>query len=878
MSQTIQIKRRTTGLGQPTTLAPGELSYNSLDKTLVVGDAAGVPQVLVGASRQVELAGIQSIPGTKVMFIDNLKLNGGAANQFIKTDGAGNISFAAIPPTVLPATDVEMDAGTRNDVYGSPSNTRSLVGASVTALNTAAKTIVPAINELKSHIDQMGTGNLFVGQFNPSNSTITWTAASGGSGDALPAPAPANKGWQLISSAAGSTWPVGAPAGVYNSQDWLLSDGVAWTHLGFGGTSTMLASNVTVNPAVAGGTNVQTSLEGLQTQVTAKPDKTYVDAQDNLRVLKTGDIMTGNLKINGSAASIILNESGTTGSFIQGQHAGLVTWNIGVGSWTGFDFRLQRFDDAGTYLDEPFIISRATGLLTTGPQQINGNFSVSGSGALTGSLTVAATINLINSNNVLLSDGTNTIHRTAGSFYVQNLAGTVNYMISNSGGLAITGTLTTTGGNVSTNAINCTSITGLNDIRMNGYIMAGAGSDAGRFYFGVTGSRYWDSVGAAFTLVGASTVSFNGAALSGIGAITSSGNIASAGFLNAGYTTDYGLLYFGNTAGRYIEQNGAQFTFVGGRLNCNSDIHATGNLLADTGALFLGGSSALARAAPYTNFYSGGNICFIAGDSGEPSNYYRNSRHMLQSTAGADFLSVDGSGVISYGYLNANGNCTINGQLRIGAAADNSLMHFGSTGIRFISQVAESVQWTNINLSVSQGSLSCATGLYCRDTDFSNGCYVSQGFGYQPGGGAWRDSSDVRIKNIVGDYKHGLDEILKLQPRRFTYKGNDTRKEPSGISDVEAALGRSAESKPVGLPYGNSPHHEAAVTGKEFIGLIAQEAEVAMPEMITKTDGYINGVKVQDLREMDSTALIFALVNAVKTLTARVVELESKLS
>ena len=76
------------------------------------------------------------------------------------------------------------------------------------------------------------------------------------------------------------------------------------------------------------------------------------------------------------------------------------------------------------------------------------------------------------------------------------------------------------------------------------------------------------------------------------------------------------------------------------------------------------------------------------------------------------------------------------------------------------------------------------------------------------------------------------------------------------------------------MPYKNSGHYQAAINSKEFIGLIAQEAETVMPEMVTQRSGYIDGVAVTDMRELDTTPLIFALVNAVNELAARVVALE----
>jgi len=123
---------------------------------------------------------------------------------------------------------------------------------------------------------------------------------------------------------------------------------------------------------------------------------------------------------------------------------------------------------------------------------------------------------------------------------------------------------------------------------------------------------------------------------------------------------------------------------------------------------------------------------------------------------------------------------------------------------------------------------------------------------YKPGGGTWTAPSDERIKDVLGDYTHGLAEVLALDPVRYVYKGNYSRQ----ATDP-------------------SPHQRLAEEQREFIGLIAQQAEVPMPEMVTTESGYIDGEPVDDLRVLDTTALVFALVNAVKELSARVSALEA---
>ena len=56
------------------------------------------------------------------------------------------------------------------------------------------------------------------------------------------------------------------------------------------------------------------------------------------------------------------------------------------------------------------------------------------------------------------------------------------------------------------------------------------------------------------------------------------------------------------------------------------------------------------------------------------------------------------------------------------------------------------------------------------------------------------------------------------------------------------------------------------------VGLVAQE--VKHPLDGEQREAFIDGQKVTDLRDVDSNELIYALVNSVKTLAARVSELE----
>lgn len=136
------------------------------------------------------------------------------------------------------------------------------------------------------------------------------------------------------------------------------------------------------------------------------------------------------------------------------------------------------------------------------------------------------------------------------------------------------------------------------------------------------------------------------------------------------------------------------------------------------------------------------------------------------------------------------------------------------------------------------------------------------GQAYKPGGGVWADSSDARIKDVQGDYTQGLDAIIRLKPKVFKYKANERMITPrlrDAPDDAE-------------MPELQSSHFD--VIGKDFIGLVAQEVEEFFPEMVTKVPGIIDDERVDDLRVLDTTALIFALLNATRELHDRVLRLE----
>jgi Chaperone of endosialidase len=117
--------------------------------------------------------------------------------------------------------------------------------------------------------------------------------------------------------------------------------------------------------------------------------------------------------------------------------------------------------------------------------------------------------------------------------------------------------------------------------------------------------------------------------------------------------------------------------------------------------------------------------------------------------------------------------------------------------------------------------------------------------------GEWSTlTSDARVKQDVADYATGLEHICALRPVTFRYNG----------------LGGSQND------------------GKTHIGLIAQEAQPVMPEIVIDAaaatqnpDGTPTPLTARLLPGqlgMDASALKFALVNAVQELAGRVAALE----
>jgi hypothetical protein len=113
----------------------------------------------------------------------------------------------------------------------------------------------------------------------------------------------------------------------------------------------------------------------------------------------------------------------------------------------------------------------------------------------------------------------------------------------------------------------------------------------------------------------------------------------------------------------------------------------------------------------------------------------------------------------------------------------------------------------------------------------------------KPGGGSWSAYSDNRVKENIKPYTKGLNELLLVNPVNYEYNGL-----------------------------------AGTIKGIEYTGIIAQEIKDIFPETVNTYKAKLNKEDKEEteLYDFNSTALTFALINAVKELSERIKILENK--
>lgn len=258
-----------------------------------------------------------------------------------------------------------------------------------------------------------------------------------------------------------------------------------------------------------------------------------------------------------------------------------------------------------------------------------------------------------------------------------------------------------------------------------------------------------------------------------------------------------------------------------GPLGSNSNITTTDNVVADglmqaNGGFWINTGAPIAFSVTETgdSVLALGANTYMARDHGSGAIKWAMPGHgdVLEIDPFTGSLLVKGGPASQIGIFGDDGYLTLNGSHGFSTAGSSSLVINGGSRPTYAFEF------------------------------FSNGsrmnAFAGDGSAYKPGGGSWADISDERIKTNVSDYTHGLTEVMQLRARSYSYI------EEAGRGDAV------------------------------YIGLIAQECETAMPEMVTQRPADVGGVHYDDMRFVDTTALVFALLNTVQELVERVMALE----
>jgi hypothetical protein len=212
------------------------------------------------------------------------------------------------------------------------------------------------------------------------------------------------------------------------------------------------------------------------------------------------------------------------------------------------------------------------------------------------------------------------------------------------------------------------------------------------------------------------------------------------------------------------------------------------------------------------------------------------------ATQDASSVAITGGSIGGSTSINTTGNAQFGGVTAASGIGSNFGFRFTSGTATFQQSGSDAYLNFTTNTSIysasSGGQITAAIGgstvWYVTSSLFE----VTVANAAKPGGGTWLASSDIRVKKNIQDYTLSADALLTLRPVTYQYNGL----------------------------YGTPDN------GVVYAGLIAQEVENTPFSSMVGTYTY-NGTTLLNL---DSSQLLYALINAVQDLTARVKALEAK--
>ena len=478
---------------------------------------------------------------------------------------------------------------------------------------------------------------------------------------------------------------------------------------------------------------------------------------------------------------------------------------------------------ASVYLADNSPVTGGNGINITSGSVINLTAPVSVANGGTGTTTYTAGQLLIGNNAGGLTPAT----LTAGSnITVTNGNGAITIAATGSAGGVTTFSAGTTGFTPNTNTAGAVTLDGVLNVA-NGGTGLSTMTAANRALYSTSASA-----------ITAGTLPVAAGGTGATDAATARSNLSAAGsgaVTGSGLTVATGRLVGRTTAGTGALEEisiGSGLTLSGGQLSAS--LGAVSSVSASSSA-----SGFSLSASPSTGAVSVGFS--ISNDSNARSSLglgsiaTQNSNNVSitgGSIGGNTSISTTGDG--SFGRVTATvgtgsgtGYTFSSGNASFASFGGHTFINFSAYCSMYSSDSGTKLNWEVGNTSNTQ-VMNITTSLFqVNSTDAA-----------KPGGGSWIATSDVRVKKDIQDYTLSADALLTLRPVSYQYNGL----------------------------YGTPEN------GKTYIGLIAQEVQDTPFSSMVGTYNY----EGTQLLNLDTSQLVYALINAVQDLTARVKALEAK--
>ncbi len=294
---------------------------------------------------------------------------------------------------------------------------------------------------------------------------------------------------------------------------------------------------------------------------------------------------------------------------------------------------------------------------------------------------------------------------------------------------------------------------------------------------------------------------------SGVIGVNVQANGTYAGYFNGSGFGSYGVYGKGNMAGGSFESDASGTKAVYGRHSLITGTNYGGYFQSDSQTGY--GVYGLTSNTTGTNY---GGYFQSNSSSG------RGVQGVASSTTGTNY----GGYFQSYGASSASAGVYGRALTTEGTTYGGEFISDSSSGIG-VGGWATHGSGVNYGGSFGTNSPKGWAGYFYGKVGISGSLEVASALASKIGGGSWNTPSDARLKNIIGDYNLGLNQILNLNPVRYEYK----------------------KDNPLKIP-----------TGQQFVGLIAQNVQKFIPEAISEgKNGYLS---------LNADPVLWAMLNAIK--------------